>query len=74
MTKSISRVGQKKVRKETPMVVWLWVMGLGFLSYVVARIALANLPHPIHWASGLVGAIVGFGVGWLWYHWRGDVF
>jgi hypothetical protein len=64
---------RKKVQKETPLVVWLWMIGLGFLSYLVARIALYAYPHPIHWASGAVGAAIGFLVGWLWYHWKGDV-
>jgi hypothetical protein len=73
MHKTIARHNRRKERKETPVVVWLWVMGLGFMSYVVARFVLAAYPHPIHWASGLVGAAVGYGVGWLWYRWRGDV-
>ncbi len=64
---------RKKVRKETPMVVWLWTMVLGFLSYLVTRIALYTYPHPIHWASGAAGAGFGFLVGWLWFRWKGDV-
>ncbi len=64
---------RKKVRKETPMVVWLWAMGLGFVSYLVARITFYTFPHPIHWALGALGAGIGFLVGWLWYRWKGDV-
>jgi hypothetical protein len=64
---------RKKVRKETPFVVWLWVMGLGFMSYLVARIALDGYPHPIHWAFGAAGAGFGFLVGWLWFRWKWDV-
>ena len=67
------RENKKKVRKETPLVVWLWALGLGFLSYLVARIALDGYPHPVHWASGAVGAVIGFLAGWLWYRWKGDV-
>ena len=55
------------------MVVYLWIGGLGLLGYIIGRIALDPLPHPVHWASGLVGALVGVPVGWLWYRWRGDV-
>ena len=61
-------------RKEWPAVVYFWMFGLGFLSYLIARIALDGYPHPYHWLSGLVGAVLGIGVGWLWYRWRGDVF
>jgi hypothetical protein len=63
----------KKVRQETPMVVWLWVMVLGFGSYVVIRIALDGYPHPIHWAFGASGCVAGYFLGWLWYRWKGDV-
>jgi hypothetical protein len=51
----------------------MWIIGLGFMSYLVARIALDAYPHPIHWVSGVVGAVAGYFVGWLWYRWRGDV-
>lgn len=62
-----------KIVKDWPVVVFFAAFGLGILSYVIARIALDGYPHPIHWASGLVGAVVGFFVGWLWYRWRGDI-
>lgn len=62
-----------KAKKEWPLVVYLWSIGLGFMSYVVTRIALDGYPHPIHWASGLIGAVAGFFVGLLWYRWRGDI-
>jgi hypothetical protein len=51
----------------------MWIIGLGFVSYLVARIALNAYPHPIHWVFGAVGAVIGCFVGWLWYRWRGDV-
>jgi hypothetical protein len=73
MHKTIARENGRKKRKETPFVVWLWVMGLGLVGYFVARFALYTYPHPYHWASGLLGAVVGYAVGWLWYRWRGDV-
>jgi cytochrome c oxidase subunit IV len=63
----------KKTRKEVPLVIWIWMFGLGFTSYVVARIALDGYPHPLHWTSGAVGAVIGFFIGWLWYRWKGDV-
>ena len=67
------KVSRKKDRKDWPVVIYMWVIGLGFMSYLVARIALNAYPHPYHWISGVAGAIVGLPVGWLWYRWRGDV-
>ncbi len=63
----------KKTSKDWPVVVYMWIVGLGFMSYLVARIALNAYPHPIHWISGIAGAVIGIPVGWLWYRWRGDV-
>ena len=64
-------VGQ---RKEWPAVVYFWMIGLTFGSYVVARIALDAYPHPYHWLSALAGGLAGIPLGWLWYRWRGDLF
>ncbi len=63
--------GSKK--KEWPVVVYLWAFGLAIVSYVVARVGLSAFPHPYHWASGLIGGVVGILFGWVWYRWRGDV-
>ena len=71
-TKS-KKVSTQKTRQDTPLVVFMWVVGLGLLSYIVARIALDAYPHPIHWAFGSIGAVLGYFVGWLWYRRRGDV-
>ena len=55
--------------------VYLWAFGLGIVGYsVVGEMILEPKPHPIHWLSGLVGEVLGIGIGWLWYRWRGDVF
>jgi len=64
---------RKKVPEGWPMVVYLGIFGFGIFSYAVARIALDAYPHPIHWAFGLLGVVLGYFVGWLWYRWRGDV-
>ena len=61
-------------KQETPVVVFIWMIGLAIIFYVVARIGLAVYPHPVHWLSMLVGGALGYPVGWLWYRWRGDVF
>jgi hypothetical protein len=76
MSKTVKskKVSEKKAHQDTPVVVYVWVFGLGIMSYLVARIALGAFPHPVHWLSGIVGAVIGYFVGWLWYHKRGDVF
>ena len=56
-----------------PLVVYVWMAGLGFLGYVVIRMGLDAYPHPIHWLGGLGGVLLGCGIGWLWYHRRGDI-
>lgn len=76
MSKKSAKVRkQPEKKKEWPAVVYLWAIGLALLSYLVGEAVFrTSQPHPIHWLSGLVGAIVGVGIGWLWYRWRGDVF
>ena len=62
-------------KKEWPAAVYLWAFGLGLIGYlIVGEMILESKPHPIHWLSGLIGGILGIGVGWLWYRWRGDIF
>ncbi len=75
MSKAVKtkKISGKKARQDTPVVVFMWAIGLGFMSYAVARVALDAFPHPIHWASGIAGAVIGYFVGWLWYRRRGDV-
>jgi hypothetical protein len=63
----------KSARTDWPLVVYVWIVGLGFTSYLIARIALDGQPHPLHWASGLAGTVLGYFVGQLWYRWRGDI-
>lgn len=60
-------------RKEWPAVVYLWAFGLALTGYAVGRIGLAAFPHPYHWASGLLGGVLGIPFGWFWYRWRGDI-
>lgn len=65
--------GDSPKHKEWPAVVYLWALGLAFLSYVAARVGLSASPHPYHWLTGLLGGLAGIPLGWLWYRWRGDV-
>jgi ABC-type branched-subunit amino acid transport system permease subunit len=52
----------------------MWAFGLGLTTYAIARLVLDGKPHPFHWLAGLAGGLVGVGVGWAWFRWRGDVF
>ncbi len=63
----------KRSRLDWPLVVYVWIIGLGLFSYLFGRIAFDALPHPVHWTSGVAGAILGYFVGQLWYRWRGDI-
>ena len=75
MPKKYARPKPKKEEKEWPVVVYMWIFGLGFLTYAVVEAAKRDAwPHPIHWLSGIVGGLAGIGLGWQWYRWRGDVF
>ena len=72
MNKLKSRKLEK--RKEWPAVVYIWIFGLGIISYTVARVILDGKPHPYHWIIAVIGGLAGIPLGWLWYRWRGDVF
>lgn len=62
-------------KKEWPVVVYMWAFGLGLVGYLVIGEGIFEpRPHPIHWLAGVISGILGIGIGWLWYRWRGDVF
>lgn len=63
----------RRASKDWPLIVYIWIIGLGFFGYILARIGLYDSPHPIHWLSGAMGALIGIGVGWAWYRWKGDI-
>ena len=66
--------GAKPASKGWPVVVYVWIVGLGLLSYiVVGELMLIWQPHPWHWLSGLGGSVVGYFAGWQWYRHFGDV-
>lgn len=74
MSKYKPTIGNRsKTRRGWPLVVYVSVFGAGFLGYFVAEIGFHTRPHPLHWVSGLVGAVLGYLAGWLWYRWRGDI-
>lgn len=71
-SKNVSPYEEKK-RKEWPVVVYFWTFGLGALGYILASMGLLHVPHSYHWMTGIIGAVVGMLIGWIWYRWRGDI-
>lgn len=69
----LARAEVKRNRQGWPSVVYIGIAVFGLTGYVFAEIALGTRPHPLHWLSALVGAVLGYLLGWLWYHWRGDI-
>lgn len=62
-------------KQEWPVVFYLWAIALGLMSYLaVGEAVLESKTHPVHWLAGLIGGVLGVGIGWLRYRWRGDVF
>ena len=68
-----AKSAHRPAHQEWPLVIYVWVIGLGFTGYLIARIALDGQPHSVHWSSGLIAAGLGYFMGWLWYRWRGDI-
>lgn len=54
-----------------PLIVFIWTIGLGMMGYVVSSVVFNT--HPLHWASGAVGLVLGAVIGYIWYRKRGDV-
>ncbi|MFA5872963.1 MAG: hypothetical protein WC832_03275 [Anaerolineales bacterium] len=49
-----------------------WPVDIGIsagciLGYVFAWIGLVSYFHPNHWVAGVIGALAGCFVGWLWF-------
>lgn len=64
-----------KEKTEWPVVVYMWALGLAGFSYQIGETVFRTTqPHPVHWLLALIGGICGLATGWIWYHWRGDVF
>ena len=65
---------EKRGPKDTPVVIYIWVIGLFLAFWLIGGEAILEYkPPPLHWVAGLVGGVIGIPVGWIWYRWRGDV-
>ena len=67
-------------RKRTPtsqdgiaLVTLMSTLGGFLLGYLGGEIGFAVRPHPVHWASGLLVAILGYAIGEVVYRRYGDV-
>jgi len=63
----------KNASSGVPFVVFVGLIGLGLIGYVISQMFLPVEAHSLHWLVALIGAVVGGVLGWLWYHWRGDI-
>jgi hypothetical protein len=53
------------------LIVIYWAFGLGLLGYIGSRFFVST--HPLHWASGAAGLLLGIIIGYVWFLKRGDV-
>lgn len=63
----------KNASSGVPFVVFVGLIGLGLIGYVISQMFLPVEAHSLHWLVALIGAVVGGLLGWVWYHWRGDI-
>jgi hypothetical protein len=63
----------KSISNGIPFIVVVGIFGLSLVSYVISQMVTPAEAHPSHLTVALIGAIVGGLIGWLWYHWRGDI-
>ncbi len=56
-----------------PFVVFVGLFGLGLAGYVIGQVFLPVEAHSAHWLVAAISAVLGGVLGWLWYHWRGDI-
>ena len=62
-----------KGREGIPFVAALGTMGGFLLAYLIAEATLNPRLHPLHWIVAGAGAVVGAGLGYLWFRLRGDI-
>jgi hypothetical protein len=65
------RESAKTSHSGIPLIVIYWAFGLGLLGYIGSRFFVST--HPLHWASGAAGLLLGIIIGYVWFLKRGDV-
>ncbi len=75
MSKPVKLAGTKSKHTGAgmPFVVFVGLFGLGLLGYVVGQIFLPVEAHATQWLVAAISATMGGVLGWLWYHWCGDI-
>jgi hypothetical protein len=67
---------QRKTKRSSSGLPFVAVVGTmsGFLlAYLVAEVVLSAKPHPLHWLVAATGAVLGAGLGYMWFRLRGDI-
>ena len=69
----LANAQSKDASNGVPFVVFVGFFGLGLVGYVLSQALLPVEAHSSHWLVAVLSAVVGGVLGWLWYHWRGDI-
>ena len=76
MTKKKARPihSRKKAKDDGLALVEVVFIAAGLLvGYLLAEMVLAAQPHPYHWAVMVLGGILGWLLGKVYYQFRGDI-
>jgi hypothetical protein len=46
---------------------------MAVVGYIVGELALAPRPHPFHWSIALIGALLGWAGGRVYFNIKGDI-
>ena len=60
-----AKIHEFKFRQDWPVDIGIAVGCI--LGYVFAWTGLVSYFHPNHWVAGVIGALAGYFVGWLWF-------
>ena len=64
---------KKKEPDGLPLVVLISIGALTLLGYFAGVVVFAAGPHPAHWILALLGGLLGWMLGSLYYRVRGDI-